>query len=124
MTSHRRSISAVLRVLASIGVIVAIVALIVALSAASARHERARLLDEFTTATRRQVHASAEVLAARLDALDQDTRVLTDQVEQSRQSAEHNPELEHRVSETAFRALAIAIPHYRIISLNRRDGSV
>jgi signal transduction histidine kinase len=111
-------------VLASIGVIVAIVALIVALFAASARHERARLLDEFTTATRRQVHASAEVLAARLDALDQDTRVLTDQVEQSRESPEHDHVLERRVSETGFRALAFAVPHYRIISLNRADGEV
>jgi len=113
-----------LKALASIAVILAVLALIVELSVASARREEGRLLDEFTTATRRQAHASAEVLSARLDALDQDTRVLTDLVERSRHSPEHDPRIEHRVSETAFRALVVVVPHYRIISLNKADGTV
>jgi signal transduction histidine kinase len=113
-----------LKALASIAVIVAVLALIVELSVAGARREERRLLDEFTTATRRQAHASAEVLSTRLDALDQDTRVLTDLVERSRHSPEHDPKIEHRVAETAFRALAVVVPHYRIISLNRPDGAV
>ncbi len=110
--------------LASIAVIVTVLAVIVELSVASARREESRLLDEFTTATRRQVHASAELLSARLDALDQDTRVLTDLVERSRHSPEHDPAVERRVSETTFRALVVVVPHYRIISLNRPDGQV
>jgi signal transduction histidine kinase len=101
-----------------------VLALIVELSVASARREEGRLLDEFTTATRRQAHASADVLSARLDALDQDTRVLIDLVERSRQSPEHDPRIEHRVAETAFRALVVVVPHYRMISLNRPNGEV
>jgi len=112
------------KALASIAAVLAILALIVELSVASARREEGRLLEEFTTATRRQAHASAEVLSARLDALDQDTRVLTDLVERSRHSPEHDPRIEHRVSETAFRALVVVVPHYRIISLNRPNGEV
>jgi signal transduction histidine kinase len=113
-----------LKALASIAVIVVVLAAIVELSVASARREESRLLDEFTTATRRQAHASAEVLSARLDALDQDTRVLTDLVERSRHSPEHDPRIEHRVSETGFRALVVVVPHYRIISLNKPNGEV
>ena len=113
-----------MKALASIAVILAVLALIVELSVASARREEGRLLDEFTTATRRQAHASADVLSARLDALDQDTRVLIDLVERSRHSPEHDPKIEHRVSETAFRALVVVVPHYRIISLNRPNGEV
>jgi signal transduction histidine kinase len=113
-----------LKALASIAAVLAILALIVELSVASARREEGRLLDEFTTATRRQAHASAEVLSARLDALDQDTRVLIDLVERSRHSPEHDPRIERRIAETAFRALVVVVPHYRIISLNRPDGEV
>jgi signal transduction histidine kinase len=113
-----------LKALASIAVVATVLAVIVELSVASARREEKRLLDEFTTATGRQVHASAEVLSTRLDALDQDTRVLTDLVERSRHSPEHDPQIEHRVSETAFRALAVVVPHYRIVSLNRPNGDV
>jgi signal transduction histidine kinase len=113
-----------LKALASIAVVVAALAVIVELSVASARSEEKRLLDEFTTATRRQVNESAEVLSTRLDALDQDTRVLIDLVERSRHSPEHDPRIEHRVSETAFRALAVVVPHYRLISLNRPNGDV
>jgi len=113
-----------LKPFASIAVIVSVLAVIVELSVASARREERRLLEEFTSATRRQALASAEVLSARLDALDQDTRVLTDLVERSRNNPEHDPSIEHRLSETTFRALAVVVPHYRIISLNRPDGEV
>ncbi|HEX2661104.1 MAG TPA: hypothetical protein VHU40_22645, partial [Polyangia bacterium] len=108
--------------LASIAVIVSVLAVIVELSVASARREEGRLLEEFTSATRRQAQASAEVLSARLDALDQDTRVLTDLVERSRHSPEHDPAIERRIAETTFRTLAVVVPHYRMLSLNRPDG--
>jgi len=113
-----------LKPLASIAVIVTVLAVIVELSVASARREERRLLDEFTSATRRQTVASAEVLSARLDALDQDTRVLTDLVERARQSPEHDHAMERRVSETTFRALVVVVRHYRTISLHQPDGHV
>lgn len=112
-----------MRTLASTGVIVAILALIVGLAVASARREERHLLDEFATGTGRQVHASAEVLSARLEALDEDTRLLTDLVEGWRHDAGSDHATERRVSEAAFRALAVAVPHYRIVSLNRPDGA-
>src|SRR5215471_447112 len=113
-----------LRPFVSIAIIVAALAGIVGLSIASARSEQHRLLAEFTAATSQQAHASVEVLSARLDALDQDTRMLTDLVERSRSNPEHDPAIERRIAETTFRALAVVVPHYRIISLNRADGSV
>jgi signal transduction histidine kinase len=112
------------RTLASTTVIVAVMAVIIGLSIASARREQRHVLDEFTVATRKQALATVDVLAARLDALDQDTRLLTDLVEQSRSNPEHDPETERRTAETTFRALAIAVPHYRLVSLNRPDGAV
>jgi signal transduction histidine kinase len=112
------------RPLASTAVVVAAMALILGLSIASARREQRHLLDEFTVATRKQALATVDVLAARLDALDQDTRLLTDLVEQSRRNPEHDPKAERRTAETTFRALAIAVPHYRLVSLNRPDGAV
>jgi type II secretory pathway pseudopilin PulG len=60
----------------SIAAIVLAVAAIVGASVWSAVREQRRLLDEFAVATQRQAHASAELLSARLDALDQDTRLL------------------------------------------------
>jgi signal transduction histidine kinase len=113
-----------LKALPSIAVIVAVLALILGLSIAGARSEEQRLLDEFTTATRRQALASAEVLSARLDALDQDTRLLIDLIERSRQSPGHDPALEHGVTEAAFHAITLVVPHYRVLSLNRPDGDV
>jgi len=113
-----------LRPFVSIAIIVAALAGIVGLSIASARSEQRRLLDEFTAATSQQAHASVEVLSARLDALDQDTRMLTDLVERSKSNPEHDPSIERRIAETTFRAMAVVVPHYRIISLNRADGSV
>ncbi|HEY7376750.1 MAG TPA: ATP-binding protein [Polyangia bacterium] len=112
-----------MRPLASTAVIVAVLALIVGLAVVSARREERRLLDEFTTGTARQARASAEVLSARLDALDEDTRLLTDLVERSRHEAGADHVTERRVSETALRAVAVAGPHYRVVSLNRADGS-
>ena len=113
-----------MKALPSIGVIVVALAVILGFSVVGARREEARLLDEFTTGTRRQALAASEVLSARLDALDQDTRVLIDLVERSRHNPEHDPAVEHRVAETGFRALVVVVPHYRIISLNRADGTV
>jgi signal transduction histidine kinase len=103
---------------------IAILGLILAVSIDSARSEERRLLGEFTEATRRQALASAEVLSARLDALDQDTRLLTDLVERSRQSPEHEPLIERRISQAAFHALAVVGEPYRIVSLNGADGEV
>src|SRR5438552_1425701 len=45
------------------------------------------MIDDFTAATRQQAHASVELLSARLDALDQDTRMLSDLVTSSRGGA-------------------------------------
>jgi signal transduction histidine kinase len=107
----------------SIALIVVALAVILGLSVASARREATRLLDEFTATTAAQAEASVEVLSTRLDALDQDTRVLTDLVERSRTGARRDPAAEHRIAETTFRALAVVVPHYRIISLVRADGT-
>ncbi len=108
---------------ASIALIVAALAGIIGLSVVSARHEARRILDEFTTTTAQQAEASVEVLSARLDALDQDTRFLTDLLERSRSTPQHEPALEHRIAETTFNGLAVVVAHYRIISLIRPDGT-
>ena len=102
-----------MRPFVSIAIIVAALAVIVGLSIASARSEQHRLLDEFTTATSQQAHASVEVLSARLDALDQDTRMLTDLVERSKSNPEHDPSIERRIAETTFRALAVVVSAMR-----------
>src|SRR4029079_6762577 len=60
----------------------------------------------------------------RLDALDQDTRLLIDLIERSRQSAEHDAALEYGVAEAGLHAITVVVPHYRISSLNRPDGQV
>ncbi len=67
----------------SIAVILVALAGILGLSIVSGMREQERLVDDFTQATRQQAHASVEVLSARLDALDQDTRLLSDLVERS-----------------------------------------
>src|SRR4249920_1051483 len=67
----------------SIAVIVTALAGILAFSRGSALREQAQMVEDFTHATRQQAHASSEALRARLDALDQDTRMLTDLVEHS-----------------------------------------
>ena len=63
--------------------------------------EQERLMDEFTDTTRRQAHASVDALSARLDALDQDTRMLADLLERSHGRGAAALESEHRVWEAA-----------------------
>jgi signal transduction histidine kinase len=101
----------------SIAVILVAVAGILGLSISSGLREQERLLDDFTQTTRQQAHASVEVLSARLDALDQDTRVLSDLVEQS------DAATGRAVWEAAFRALVTAVAQYRTIALVDADGS-
>ena len=107
------------------GVVVLLVALaaILGLSLSSATVEQQRLLSEFTAETRQQVHASAEALS-RLDSVHQDMRMLADLVDRSRHAANPDRATERRVWESAFRALAVVVVHYRIIALVGADGSL
>ena len=111
-----------LQTLKSLAAILAVLAGILGLSVASVSREQARLVDEFTRATRQQVRASAEVLSARLDSLDQDTRMLTDLVEHSGSAGPVDPGAERRVWESAFRALVVVVAQYRTIVLVDRGG--
>jgi two-component system sensor histidine kinase HydH len=112
-----------LKPLTSIVAILAALAVILGLSLASAVREQGRLTDDFTVATRQQVHASVEALSARLDALDQDTRMLTDLIERSGGEGDLAPSTEKRIWEGAFRAMAVVVPQYRTIALVDADGS-
>jgi signal transduction histidine kinase len=105
-------------------VILAALAPTVGLSISSSLREQERLMDEFTGTTRQQVHASVEALSARLDALDQDTRMLADLLERSRTMDTAALRAEHRVWEGAFHALAVVVPQYRTIAFVDADGSV
>ena len=107
---------------ASVAVIVIALAGILGLSIASARREESQLLGEFTQSTRQQVRTSVEVLATRLDALDQDTHLLVDLVERSRNGVGLDPDTEKRIWQSAFKALAVVVPHYRTIALFKDDG--
>jgi two-component system sensor histidine kinase HydH len=111
-----------LRTFARIAVILAALAGVLAVSVTSALREQEQLLDQFRVTTREQVHASAGVLSARLDQLDQDTRTLTDVVDRSAGSKE--PAVERRIWASAFQALAVVVPQYRTISLFRADGTL
>jgi signal transduction histidine kinase len=113
-----------LKPLASIVVILVALAGVLALSMTSARHEQGQLLEEFTASTQQQVRTSVEVLSTRLDALQQDTRLLVDLVERSRARADLDPETEKRIWVSAFQALAAVVPHYRTIALFQDDGRV
>jgi signal transduction histidine kinase len=113
-----------MRTLAGIAVMLTVLAGILGLSISSSLREQERLMDEFTATTRQQVHASVEALAARLDALDQDTRMLADLVERAREKPSVNLATERRVWEGAFHALAVVVPQYRTITLVDRDGSI
>jgi signal transduction histidine kinase len=113
----------VTNIVASVVVVLAALAGILGLSVSSALREHERLMDEFTSATRQQVHASVVALSARLDALDQDSRLLVDLVEQSRRKPDFDLATERRVWESAFRALAVVVPQYRAISLVAADGT-
>ena len=108
----------------SIAVILAALAGIVAFSYASVSSEQEQLVEDFTRTTTQQVHASVEALTARLVALDQDTRMLTDLVEHSAVEQAPNDATELRVWEGAFRALAVVVPQYRTIALVDRAGSI
>jgi hypothetical protein len=110
------------RTFASIAIVLVAVAGILGLSVASALSEQQHLMAEFTGTTQQQVHASVEALSARLDALDQDTRLLVDLVERS--LSRTDLETERRVWDEAFRALAVVVSQYRMISLIDADGTV
>jgi len=111
-----------LRTFARIAVILAALAGVLGVSVTSALREQEQLLDQFTVTTHEQVHASAGVLSARLDQLDQDTRTLTDVVDRSVASKE--PAVERRIWASAFQALAVVVPQYRTITLFRADGTL
>jgi signal transduction histidine kinase len=96
---------------------------ILGLSISSAVREHERLMEEFTSETRQQAHASIEALSGRFDALEQDTRMLVDLVESSKSQSALDPATERRVWESAFRALAVVVPHYRAITLVAPDGT-
>jgi signal transduction histidine kinase len=112
------------RTFASIGVLLGALAGILAVSVASALSEQKQLMAGFTATTRQQVHVSAEALSARLDALDQDTRMLVDLVESSRRKSDTDAATERRVWEGAFRAMAVVVAEYRTISLVGPDGTL
>jgi len=111
-------------ILTSVAVILAALAGVLGLSISSALREHERLLAEFTSTTRQQVHASVEALSARVDALDQDTRLLADLLDRSHDR--RNPDLatERRVWDGAFRALALVVEPYRAITYVDADGAV
>jgi signal transduction histidine kinase len=112
------------RTFAGVAVILAALAGTLALSIWSSLSDHERLIEEFTGATREQVHASVEALSGRLDALDQDTRMLADLLERSRALTSGDVDVERRVSETAFQALAVVVPQYRTITFVDGDGVV
>jgi signal transduction histidine kinase len=111
-------------IVASVAVILAALAGILGLSISSALREHEQFMDEFTTTTRQQVHASVEALSARVDALDQDTRMLADLLERSHDKRGADLAIERRVWDGAFRALAVVVAHYRAITFVDADGSI
>ncbi|HEY2729683.1 MAG TPA: ATP-binding protein [Polyangia bacterium] len=113
-----------MRTLTSIAVILAALAGILGLSIWSALGEHERLMDAFATTTRQQVHASVEALSARLDALDQDTRMLTDLLERSRDKRDADPATERRVWDSAFTALTVVVAQYRAIAFVDASGVI
>ncbi|HVZ73529.1 MAG TPA: ATP-binding protein [Polyangia bacterium] len=116
-----------MRPFASTAVVLTALVLILGLSIASAMREQDRLMREFTATTRQQAHASVESLAARLDALDQDTRMLLDLVELSKDkkaAKDYDARVERRVWESAFRALAVVVSQYRALALVDADGAI
>ena len=109
----------------SAGIVIGLVALvaIVGTAMSSATVEQERLLSDFTAEAGRQVAASAAALS-RLDSLHQDIRMLADMVERSLRDSGSDSRTERRVWESAFRALAVVVVHYRIIALVDADGRV
>jgi two-component system sensor histidine kinase HydH len=113
-----------LRTLTNIATLLAAVAGILSLSVASALRDQHRLLDDFTAENRDQLHAAVKTLGARLEGLEQDTRMLTELVERSMSGRELEPSTERRVWSSAFQSLANVVEHYRSIALYRPDGSL
>jgi two-component system, NtrC family, sensor histidine kinase HydH len=113
-----------LRPFKNIAVVVTALAGILALSLASVHREQEQLVEDFTRDTRQQAHVSVEALSARLDALDQDTRMLTDLVEHSGDGVAPDAATERRVWEGAFRALAVVVAQYRTIALVDARGAI
>ncbi len=109
----------------SAGMVIGLVALvaIVGTALSSATVEQERVLSDFTAEAGRQVGASAAALS-RLDSLHQDIRMLTDMVERSLREPGSDSRTERRVWESAFRALAVVVVHYRIIGLVDADGRI
>ena len=109
----------------SAGIAVGLVALvaIVGMAMSSATVEQERLLSDFQAECQRQVRASAQALS-QLDSLHQDARMLADLVERSRRDPASDAATERRVWESAFRALAVVVVHYRLIALVGGDGQV
>jgi signal transduction histidine kinase len=107
-----------------IPVVLAALAGILGISISSALREHERLMDEFASTTRQQVHASVEALSARVDALDQDTRMLADLLERSHDKRNADLAIERRVWDSAFRALAVVVAQYRAITFVDADGSI
>jgi len=106
------------RALRTAAVAVAVWVGVLALSIASVQREREHMVDEFGATTRRQLHESVEALAARLEALEQDTRLLADLVEQeSAAEAGLDAQTEHRVWQSAFGSMAAVVPQYRVVAL-------
>jgi signal transduction histidine kinase len=110
------------RLIQGVGVALLALAVIVGLALSSATVEQERLLSGFTSETRQQVHASAEALS-RLDSIHQDMQMLADLVGRSKRDLGANSSVERHAWESAFRALAVVVVHYRIIALVASDGS-
>ena len=108
----------------SIAVMLTALAGILGLSLASVRNEQQQLFEDFTRAAGQHAHASVGVLSAQLDALDQDTRMLTDLVEHSRAGERPDPATDRRVWEGAFRALVVVVAQYRSIALVDASGAI
>jgi two-component system sensor histidine kinase HydH len=109
----------------SITFVLAALAVILGLSLASVSREEEQLVASFTQATHQQVHASVEALTTRLDALDQDTRMLTDLVEHEGVGGkQQDAATERRIWEGAFRALAVVVAQYRMVALVDAAGAM
>jgi signal transduction histidine kinase len=111
-------------IVASVAVVLAALAGVLGLSISSALREHEQLMDEFASTTRQQVHASVEALSARVDALDQDTRMLADLLEHSHDKRNADLAIERRVWDSAFHALAVVVAQYRAITFVDGDGSI
>jgi len=102
----------------------AAIAGILLVSVSSAVREQGRRLDQFAVTSRSEVHGSIEALSARLDALDQDTRMLVDLIQRSPdRKGDVDQATERRIWASAFQALALVVPQYRVLAFIREDGT-